>query len=353
MTEILINNETKNKKNSIITSQEQKYFSLIQNFKSQTLSQNSIEYDDDKELSKASNENIIDAFIKSIAKFIGDDEVDKTLQGLNISIKKASEYLFNIISQENLISEGRSTITLKAVSEILLHMINKHISKNLREDFNIIKNSVVKLCDDLLVLNQNSKKKISSHFKGSVRSGMTILVHGFSTTVYYSLLECQNNGVMVNVLITDCSPEHSGKKMKEALDEEGIKCDIISDLSVGFHMSSIDVVLVGCNAIVENGGIINRMGTYTLAVVAKNFKKPFYVLSESLKFLKLYPLEQTDIPFNKKIMKDDNANNFIETKGIEFICDYTPPEFISLIFTDNGIFIPSALSDKIIQMFYN
>ena len=280
---------------------------------------------------------------------------------MNVSIKKASEFLFNKIRENHLISEGRSTITLKAVSEIIIHLINKHISKNLREDFSFIKNSVVKLCDDLIAINEKSKVKISSFFKTSVRNGMTVLVHGFSTTVFYSLREIKRSGVNINVLITNCSPEHSGYKMRDALQEEDIKCDIILDLSVAYYMNNIDCVVVGSNAIVENGGVINRIGTYSLAIIAKNFKKPFYVLSERLKFLKLYPLDQNDIPFNKKIDEDREEKQVSQSSSIqnpidrigEFICDYTPPEFISLVFTDNGIFTPSSISDEIIQMFYN
>lgn len=210
-----------------------------------------------------------------------------------------------------------------------------------------------------------------------MKNGTTVLVHGYSTTVFHALRECKRCGINLNVLITDCSPEHLGTKMDLALKEEGIKCDIILDLSIGYHMNNIDCVLVGANAIVENGGVINRIGTYTLAVVAKNFKKPFYVLSETLKFLKLYPLDQNDIPFNRRV-ESNNTNNTSISKEVskdsnnkeinsltsdegrvvkdctqDAFCDYTPPDFISLVFTDNGIFTPSALSDEIIQLFYN
>lgn len=239
------------------------------------------------------------------------------------------------------------------MSEIIIHLINKHISKNLRENFSFIKHSVVRLCDDLLALNENSKNNISKFFKGSMRNGMTLLVHGFSTTVFYAIRECKRSGINLNVLISDCSPEHSGNLMKNALRDEGIKCDVILDLSIGYHMNNVDCVIVGSNAIVENGGVINRIGTYTLALVAKNFKKPFYVLSETLKFLKLYPLDQNDIPFNNKSLNSNNDENNNNDNHKEYICDYTPPEFISLVFTDTGIFTPSSISDEIIQMFYN
>jgi len=56
-------------------------------------------------------------------------------------------------------------------------------------------------------------------------------------------------------------------------------------------MPKIDCVFVGCEAVVENGGIINKIGTFTIALCAKTFQKPFYVFTESLKFMKEFPLK--------------------------------------------------------------
>ncbi len=320
---------------------------------------------------RPSNENIIQAFIKTISKFIHEDDKEKTLQGLNVKIKEASECLFLSVSQERF-SEGRSTITLKAISEIIIHMINKHISRNLSVDFNCIKSSIVSLCEDLYQICEASKAKISKFFRNAMRTGMTVLVHGYSSTVLQALVDCKKYGINLNVFVTECSPDHSGLNMKKALTENGIKSNVIIDLSVGYYMKDIDCIIVGSNALCENGGLINRTGTYTLAICAKSFKKPFYVLSECLKFLKLYPLEQGDIPFNNRYITNDllldkkNTGSLqplqqihdrdveADENGINYsLCDYTPPEFINLLFTDIGIFTPSALSDELIQMFYN
>lgn len=110
----------------------------------------------------------------------------------------------------------------------------------------------------------------------------------------------------------------------------------------------IDAILVGADAVCENGGIINKIGTFTIACVAKSFKKPFYVMVESLKFLKMYPLNQSDVPFPSDEFKKENGLNYNYS-----VCDFTAPEFITLLFTDIGIFTPSAVSDELIQMFYN
>lgn len=63
---------------------------------------------------------------------------------------------------------------------------------------------------------------------------------------------------------------------------------------------SVDMVLVGAEAVVENGGIINKLGTYQIALVAKAHNKPMYVAAESYKFARLYPLSQRDLPKETK-----------------------------------------------------
>jgi translation initiation factor eIF-2B subunit alpha len=181
-----------------------------------------------------------------------------------------------------------------------------------------------------------------------MKNGMTILVHGYSSTIVHALLESKKQGNNFKVLVTESRPENAGLQMaKELLDNE-IEAKVILDISVGFHMKDIDCVVVGADAVCENGGVINRIGTFTLAICAKNFKKPFYVMVESLKFLKMYPLDQSDIP--QTVNKNENDKNFENSYNY---CDYTPPEFITLLFTDIGIFTPSAVSDELIQMFYN
>ena len=56
------------------------------------------------------------------------------------------------------------------------------------------------------------------------------------------------------------------------------------------------MVLVGAEAVVENGGIINKLGSYQIAIAAKALNRPLYVAAESYKFARLYPLSQRDLP---------------------------------------------------------
>ena len=78
-------------------------------------------------------------------------------------------------------------------------------------------------------------------------------------------------------------------------------------------------------------------------------------MSESFKFSRMFPLSQKDI--TKEILKDEKfilfpGNNLNENVEVmNPLTDYTPPDLITLLVTDKGIFTPSAVSDELIQMF--
>lgn len=83
--------------------------------------------------------------------------------------------------------------------------------------------------------------------------------------------------------------------MAEKLIKANIPTQLIADTAVGYALEQVDFVLSGSEAVVENGGIINRVGTLTIALCAKAMKKSFYVAAESVKFTRQFPLSQKDL----------------------------------------------------------
>lgn len=88
-------------------------------------------------------------------------------------------------------------------------------------------------------------------------------------------------------------------------------------------------------------------------------KKPFYVAAESYKFARLYPLTQRDVPQMKMetlppISCDCASKQKPSDENVSFsnpFFDYTPPGYISLMFTDLGVLTPSAVSDELIKLY--
>ena len=118
-----------------------------------------------------------------------------------------------------------------------------------------------------------------------------------SRVVLKVLTEAYNRNGAFHVYITESCPDKSGFILKRELEKlPGINATIILDSSVGSVMEKIDFVLVGAEGVVESGGIINKIGTNTIGICAKMFNKPLYVTVESYKFVRLYPLNNLDIP---------------------------------------------------------
>ena len=121
---------------------------------------------------------------------------------------------------------------------------------------------------------------------------------------------------------------------------------MILDAAIGYYMEKVDIVLVGAEAVVTNGGVINKIGTYPLAVCSREANKPFYVLVESYKFSRLYPLKQDEIPDCMKYKGNCSS------KGEKWVLmDYTDPKFVTLLITDLGPLATAAVSDVLMQLY--
>ncbi|CAG9864122.1 unnamed protein product [Phyllotreta striolata] len=188
--------------------------------------------------------------------------------------------------------------------------------------------------------------KLSANF---IEDGCVILTHSRSRVVLQTLRKASKQNKKFEVFVTISAPDNSGVQMTRDLEAEGIPCTLILDAAIGYIMERVNFIMVGAEGVVESGGIVNKVGSYTMAVCAKEMKKPFYVLTESFKFTRLFPLGQQDLPEEYKYTSDVRMNNNL-TK-MHPLVDYTPPSYITLLFTDLGILTPSAVSDELIKLY--
>lgn len=153
--------------------------------------------------------------------------------------------------------------------------------------------------------------------------------------------------------------------------DAGIPTKFIMDSAVGVIMEEVDLVLVGAEGVAENGGIINEIGTYQIALVAQALRRPFYVAVESYKFSRMYPLSQKDtlaMTQSRRLTTNSNNNNnatsntntntttTTNTTASSLVVDlpavdFTPANFITLMFTDLGVLTPAAVSDELIRLY--
>jgi translation initiation factor eIF-2B subunit alpha len=156
-----------------------------------------------------------------------------------------------------------------------------------------------------------------------------------------------------------------------ALRAQGVPVATIPESAVAYSLGKADVVIVGAEGVVENGGIVSRMGTYQIGLLAKAMGKPFYVVAESHKFVRVYPLGQYDLPIEQHVIdfktqeevdtakqqqsKSAAASSTVQGLNSEFhpdAVDFTPPHLISALITDSGVLTPSAVSEELIKIWF-
>ncbi|XP_057670226.1 translation initiation factor eIF-2B subunit alpha [Diorhabda carinulata] len=188
--------------------------------------------------------------------------------------------------------------------------------------------------------------KLAANF---IEDGSKVLTHSRSRVVLQTLRKAYKQNKKFEVFVTISAPDNSGARMAKDLKSEGIPCTLILDSAIGYIMEQVNFIMVGAEGVVESGGIVNKVGSYTMAVCAKEMKKPFYVLTESFKFSRLFPLGQQDLPEEYKYTSEVRAKCNLKEKHP--LVDYTPPSYITLLFTDLGILTPSAVSDELIKLY--
>ncbi len=138
--------------------------------------------------------------------------------------------------------------------------------------------------------------------------------------------------------------------------QEGIPVTLITDSMAAHCMQqgTIDVVIVGADRIAANGDVANKIGTYSLAIVAQAHNIPFYVAAPfstidfDLPHGSQIPIEERDVSEISQI-----GNTKICPPGTEFYnpaFDITPADLITAIITEKGAIEPNRLIDYRTQM---
>jgi methylthioribose-1-phosphate isomerase len=204
-------------------------------------------------------------------------------------------------------------------------------------------------------------RKIGVNGERFIPDGSAILTHcnagALATagdgTALAAVFEAQRKGKKFKVYVDETRPLLQGARLTTwELRQAGIDVTLICDSMAGALMKDgkINAVFVGADRIAANGDTANKIGTYSLSVLAKAHNIPFYVAAPSSTFdLKLkngsqIPIEQRQPQEVINYMNVQTAPQDINVYNPAF--DITPAENISAIITENGI-IQQPTEEKI------
>mgnify|MGYP006091539487 FL=1 len=198
-------------------------------------------------------------------------------------------------------------------------------------------------------------KAMGQHGQTLVKNENVVLTHcnagalataGFGTALGV-IRASINAGKNIRVLANETRPFLQGARLTAwELKEDNIPVKLITDSMCGFFMKNkeVDLVIVGADRIAANGDVANKIGTYMVAVLAKENNIPFYVAAP-VSTLDLSLASGNEIPIEERSAEEVvNINKVrVAPEGIEVAhpaFDITPNKLVTAIITEEGIARP-------------
>jgi ribose 1,5-bisphosphate isomerase len=197
---------------------------------------------------------------------------------------------------------------------------------------------------------QASKERIAEIGAKRIRDGSVIFTHCHSSTVTHMLWKAKNEGKTFEVICTETRPAFQGRITAKEMLTLGVKTTFIVDSAARSFMHDVDLVIVGADAITSEGNVVNKIGSSTIAVLAHEARKPFYVVSELLKFdtATLYgEYEKIEERGRDEIWKE--APTDLNVRNPAF--DVTPRDLIHGIICEEGIVSPQSVPEVVHRVY--
>ncbi len=170
---------------------------------------------------------------------------------------------------------------------------------------------------------------VARNFGSVLGEKTTVMTHSYSSTCLKTF--SMHAKMIDKIFVCESRPGFEGRQTAEKLKDAGLKVVLITDAEAGFFIKEVDMVVVGADCVLENGDVINKMGTYLLALAAKDCGKKFYVLCDRYKFLKA----EENFGFEEKVPQEIwQAPPGIIVRNIYF--DSTPAPLITKIITEKS-----------------
>lgn len=212
-------------------------------------------------------------------------------------------------------------------------------------------------------------RSITQEANSLIKDKDVILTFGCSLTIKHVLYAAVLSGKKFKVVVVDCGPDYRGLEMVTFLSEISEDLDIryVYMNSMTHIMNEVSKILVGGHGVLANGYVIASMGCSQVALVAKAYNVPFIVCCETNEFADAvhtdaFVFNETGMvqeylnPKNEKLIrffeseKDDKKKQNLNFLNLFY--DATPPEYVSMIVTEKGIF-PCHAVPAIIRRNYN
>lgn len=270
------------------------------------------------------------------------DLESKNFTSFNVELNRWIEYL-------------KSSRPTAVNLEWALERINSTVYANKDKDLEEIKEIILKTAKTIHDEDKRTCQKIGEHGAELIHPEFNILTHcntgGLATGAYGTALSvithAHGQEKDIHVWVDETRPLMQGSRLTAwELKEAEVPFHLITDSSAGslIQRGKVDLVIVGADRVTANGDTANKIGTYPLAVVAKENDVPFYVALPLSTFdLETESGDEIEIEERDEEEVTHFGNSQLAPKKTEAYnpaFDVTPAKFITGFITEKGIIGP-------------
>jgi ribose 1,5-bisphosphate isomerase len=269
----------------------------------------------------------------------------KALEGLaeETTAKTRKEFLKELTEARSVLFASRATEPLMRNA---VRWIISQVERSGKQQVEALAKLVASSSGQFLKNLEASKECIAEIGAKRIRDNSVVFTHCHSSTVTHLLSKAKKDCKTFEVICTETRPVFQGRITAKEMLALGVKTTFIVDSAARSFMRNVDIVIVGADAITSEGNVINKIGTSTIALLAHEARKPFYVVSELLKFdpaTVCGDYEKIEERSPDEVWKDAPEKLVIRNPAF----DVTRRDYIHGIICEEGIIPPHSVNEVI------
>lgn len=174
----------------------------------------------------------------------------------------------------------------------------------------------------------NIYDKIFLKCKDELKNYNRILTISNSKTLLELFIRLKKVNPKLEIILCESRPKFEGRIFAKKLLKNHIQVELITEAMIFLATKNVDAGMIGADAILKNGCVINKVGSSLIAISCKNFNKPFYVISDKSKQKSTNKFNQKEMP-PEEIWRHSQKNLLVKNFYFEKIDKNLITEIIS------------------------
>lgn len=187
-----------------------------------------------------------------------------------------------------------------------------------------------------------SGDRIAAQFTALVDSPATVLTLSRSATVLTSLGHLADESLLLHLRVLESRPMLEGVRTIRDMAARGVPATLYADAAFMEAMLGARCIVTGADCVSADGFVLNKIGTYPLAICARDRGVPLYVLCDSLKFSPLLrdAIDVEDAPAEELHPAAADERFTVWNRYFEWL----PVDLVTAFVTERGVFSPDQLT---------